>query len=122
MVIDDTLPSDNPSRFRKNLLETIYNLIMKTDDKIKEEKLQYDNKRVTSKMSVWSSGKIDKYEYLTAKGILPSSDQSKIIEQAKFNYSPLGKAVAKQIQNDWRTRKKTSRCYDKSKQKTRDFI
>ena len=39
-------------------------------------------------------GKIDKYEYLTVDGMLPS-DQSKIIEQAKFTYFPLGKVFEK---------------------------
>ena len=41
-------------------------------------------------------GKTDKYEYLTGEEILPS-DQSRIIEQAKLTYSPLGKAFEKQI-------------------------
>ena len=42
LVIDATLVSDNPSCFRKNLLERIEKLIMKiTDDKIRDEKLQY---------------------------------------------------------------------------------
>ena len=39
---------------------------------------------------------IDKYEYLTAKEILPSNQQQ-IIQQAKFTYSPLEKAFEKQI-------------------------
>ena len=43
-----------------------------------------------------SSGKIDKYEYLTGEEILPSNQQQ-IIQQAKFTYSPLGKAFEKQI-------------------------
>ena len=43
-----------------------------------------------------SSGKIDKYEYLTGEEILPSN-QKQIIEQTKFTYSPLGKAFEKQI-------------------------
>ena len=47
-------------------------------------------------ISALSSGKIDKYEYLTGKEILPCNQQ-KIIEQAKFTYSPLGKAFEKQI-------------------------
>ena len=42
-----------------------------------------------------SSGKIDKYEYLTGEEILPLNQQQ-IIEQAKFTYSPLGKAFKKQ--------------------------
>ena len=47
------------------------------------------------KISALSSGKIDKYEYLTGEEILPSNQQQ-IIEQAKFTYSPLGKAFQKQ--------------------------
>ena len=43
------------------------------------------------KISTSLSGKIDKYECLTGEKILPS-DQSRMIEQAKFTYSPLGKA------------------------------
>ena len=69
---------------------------MTIDDNIKDEKLQYDIKRKAAKISALSSGKTDKYEYLTGEEILPS-DQSRIIEQAKFTYSPLGKAFEKQI-------------------------
>ena len=47
------------------------------------------------KISALSSDKIDKYEYVTGKEILPSNQQQ-IIEQAKFTYSPLGKAFQKQ--------------------------
>ena len=43
-----------------------------------------------------ASGKIHKYEYLTGEQILPSNQQE-IIEQAKFAYSPFGKAFEKQI-------------------------
>ena len=43
-----------------------------------------------------SSGKIDKFEYLTDEEILPY-DQSRTTEQAKFTYSPLGKAFEKQM-------------------------
>ena len=35
------------------------------DDKIKDEKLQYYINREAAKISGLSSGKIDKYEYLT---------------------------------------------------------
>ena len=66
---------------------------MTIGDKIKDEKLQYDINREAAKIS---SGKFDKYEHLTSEEILPSG-QSNIIEQAKFTYSPLGKAFKKQI-------------------------
>ena len=68
---------------------------MTIEDQIKDEKLQYDINREIAKISALSSGKIDKYEYLTSKEILPSNQQQ-IIEQAKFTYSPLGKAFEKQ--------------------------
>ena len=68
---------------------------MTIEDKIKDEKLQYDINREAAKISALSSGKIDKYEYLTGEEILPSNQQQ-IIEQAKFTYSPLGKAFEKQ--------------------------
>ena len=67
---------------------------MTIDDKIKDEKLQYDINREAEKISVLSSGKIDMYEYLTGEEKLPS-DQSRIIEKAKLTYSPLGKAFEK---------------------------
>ena len=66
------------------------------DDQIRDKKLQYDINREAAKISALSSGKIDKYEYLTGEEILPSNQQQ-IIEQAKFTYSPLGKAFEKQI-------------------------
>ena len=68
---------------------------MTIEDQIKDEKLQYDINREAAKISALSSGKIDKYEYLTGEGMLPSNQQQ-IIQQAKFNYSPLGKALEKQ--------------------------
>ena len=69
---------------------------MTIDDQIKSEKLQYDINRETAKISALSSGKFDKYEYVTGEEILASNKQQ-IIEQAKFTYSPLGKAFEKQI-------------------------
>ena len=71
---------------------------MTIDDQIKSEKLQYDINRKAAKISALSSGKFDKYEYLTGEEILPSNKQQ-IIEQAKFSYSPLGKAFEKQIKS-----------------------
>ena len=58
--------------------------------------IKNDINRETAKKSALPSNKIDKYEYLTGEEILPSNQQQ-IIEQAKFTYSPLGKAFAKQI-------------------------
>ena len=69
---------------------------MTINNQIRDEKLQYDINREAAKISALSSGKIYKYEYLTGEDILPSNQQQ-IIEQAKFTYSPLGKAFEKQV-------------------------
>ena len=68
---------------------------MTIEDQIQDEKLQYDINREATKISALSPGKVDKYEYLTGEEILPSNQQQ-ITEQAKFTYSPLGKAFEKQ--------------------------
>ena len=64
-------------------------------DKIRDGKLQYDVNRETAKIPGLSSGKLDKYEYLTGEEILPS-DKRRVIEEAKFTYSILGKSLEKQ--------------------------
>ena len=80
--------------FRKNIKNN-----HAIDDRIRDEKLQYDINREAAKISALSSGKIDKYKYLTDKEILPSN-QSRIIEQEKFTYSSLVKAFEKQIKTN----------------------
>ena len=69
---------------------------MTINDQIRNEKLQFDINREAAKISALSSGRVRKYEYLTGEDILPSNQQQ-IIEQTKFNCSPLGKAFKKQI-------------------------
>ena len=51
---------------------------MTIDDKIRNEKLQYHINK--EKISALSSGKTDKYKYITGEDILPS-DQRKFIKQ-----------------------------------------
>ena len=69
----------------------------KNDDKIRDEKLQYDINRKAAKISTLSSGKIDKFEYVTGEEILPSNQRS-LIEQTNFTYSSLEKAFEKQTE------------------------
>ena len=69
---------------------------MTINGQIRDQKLQYDINREAAKISALSSGKILKYEYLTGEDILPPSQQQ-IIKQARFTYSPSGKAFEKQI-------------------------
>ena len=69
---------------------------MTINDQIRDEKIQYDINSEAAKISALSSRKFHKYEYLTGEDILPFNQQQ-ITEQAKFTYSPLGKAFEKQI-------------------------
>ena len=64
---------------------------MTIDDKIRDEKLQYHFNREAVKISSLSSGKTDKYEYLTCKDNLKTSEnllnnQTNHILSSKRNY------------------------------------
>ena len=52
---------------------------MTIEDQIRDEKLPYDINREASKISFLSSGKIDKYEYLTGEEILPSNQHQNLL-------------------------------------------
>ena len=69
---------------------------MAIDNKIRDEKLQYVTNEEATKVSALSTRKTDNYEYLTGEETL-TPDQRRVIERAKFSYSPLGKAFEKQI-------------------------
>ena len=56
---------------------------MVIDDKIRDQKLQYDINREVAKVLSLSSAKIDKSECLTGSEILPP-DQRRMMEQVKF--------------------------------------
>ena len=56
---------------------------MAIDDRIRDEKLQYNINREKAKISTLSSGKINKYEYLKGEEIW-SFNQVQIIEYATF--------------------------------------
>ena len=76
---------------------------MTIEDQIKDEKLQYDINREAAKISALSSGKIDKYEYLTDEEILPSNQQQ-IIQikerRSKSRIEDQGKKQVKPIQDN----------------------
>ena len=71
---------------------TVTDQIKIIDNKIKANQAQYDLDRLTAKISGLPSGELRKYEYLTGEdlGYRPS-----VLEQTKFDYSPLGKAFNK---------------------------
>ena len=58
--------------------------IMTIDDKMKDERIQYNINWKSSKISVLLSDKTDKHEYLTGEEILPS-EESKMIEPVSFS-------------------------------------
>ena len=82
---------------------------MTTDNKIRDEKRPYDINREAAKISALSSGKIDKYEYLTGEEIL-SSNKRQVIKQATFAYSPLGKVLEKQAEKQVSALKSLNTC------------
>ena len=71
---------------------TVTDQIKILDKKVLQNEVQYDLDRKAAKISVLSSNYFDKYEYLTGEdlGLKPST-----VEQAKFEYSPLGKVFTK---------------------------
>ena len=60
----------------------------KIDDKNKVNNAQYDLDRMNAEISAYSSGDLPKYEYLTKKDL---NFKPNAFEQAKLEYSPLGK-------------------------------
>ena len=58
------------------------------DNKIKANNAQYDLDRMNAEISAYSSGDLPKYEHLTKKDL---NYKPNAFEQAKFEYSPLGK-------------------------------
>ena len=59
---------------------------MTVDNKFKDEKLQDDINIEAAKISAFSSGKVEKNDYLTGKEIFPS-DQRRVIQQALYLFS-----------------------------------
>ena len=62
-----------------------------------QNEAQFDLDIKAAKISALSSNNLDKYEYLTGEdlGLKPST-----VEQAKFEYSPLGKIFNKGLDKD----------------------
>ena len=76
---------------------TITDQIKILDRKVMQNEAQYDLERKAAKISALPSNNLDRYQYLTGEnlGLKPS-----IIEQTKFEYSPLGKVFNKGLDED----------------------
>ena len=84
--------------------------------KIKQSKSQYDLDKKAAEISALSSTNLDKYEYLTCEDLYlkPST-----VENAKFEYSPLGKVFNKGLNEGDKKEgllKKLKNIEDKSEQ------
>ena len=69
---------------------------MANGNEIRNEKVRNDISKEAAGVSALLWGKINKHEYVKGEEILPF-DQSRIIEQGTFTYSPRRKAFEKQI-------------------------
>ena len=67
------------------------------DNKIRQNQADYDLYRKNAKISALSSGKLDKYEYLTDEDLGYRPDP---VQKAKFEYSPLGQVFNKGLTAD----------------------
>ena len=74
---------------------TITDQIKILDRKIMQNEAQYDLDRKAAQIFALSSNNLDKYEYFTGEdlGLKPST-----VEQARFEYSPLGKVFNKGLE------------------------
>ena len=81
---------------------TVTDQIKILNRKIKQNESQYDLDRKAAKISPLSSNNLDKYEYLTGEDLhlKPS-----IVEQGKFEYSPLGKIFNKRLSEEDKKRR-----------------
>ena len=72
------------------------------DNKIEANKRQYDLDRINADISAYSSGNLPKYEYLTKQDLGYKPDA---FEQAKFEYSPLGKVFTDGLAKEDKSKK-----------------
>ena len=76
---------------------TVTDQIKILDRKIKQNEAQYDLDSEAAKISVLSSNNSDEYEYLTGEDL---DLELSTVEQAKIEYSPLGKIFNKGLSKD----------------------
>ena len=84
---------DNLEKISSPLLKmTVTDQIKILDRKIMQNEAQYDLDRKAAKISALTSNNLGKYEYLTGEDLGPKPST---VEQARFEYSPLGKIFNK---------------------------
>ena len=81
---------------------TVTDQIKILDRNIKQNEAQYDLDREAAKISALSSSNLDKHEYLTGEDL---SLKPSTVDQAKFEYSPLGKIFNKGLSEEDKKRR-----------------
>ena len=76
---------------------TVTDQIKILNRKIKQNESQYDLDREAAKISALSSNNLDKYELLTGEDL---DLKPRTVEQAKFEYSPLGRIFNKGLSEE----------------------
>ena len=67
------------------------------NNKIEQNKAQYDLDRKIAKIPALSSGNVSKYEFLTGKNVLPEKNLlEKVATMKRSEYSPLDKELKAQ--------------------------
>ena len=72
------------------------------NDKIKANNAQYDINRLNAEISAYSSGDLDKHEFLPRQDLKYKPDA---LKQAKFAYSPFGKVFNDGLKRKTRPKK-----------------
>ena len=78
---------------------TVYDQFKILDRKIKQKEAQYDLDRKVAKISAFSIGNLNKYEYLTGEDL---NYKPSTVDQAKFDYSPLSNFFNKGLKEEHR--------------------
>ena len=73
---------------------TVTDQLKVIDNKIKANQAQYVSDRLATKISTCSSGDLRKYEYLTGQDL---GYKRSVVEPAKFDYSPSGNILIKDM-------------------------
>ena len=122
-MIDTTLPSD---KILEELIikMTVSKKVKTVDNKIEQNKAQYDLDRQNAKVSASSSANVTKYEFLTGKDVLPEKD---LLEKAatikRFEYSTLRSALRKQSSVAEKQYQKLDKVFEsKTEQKTKEVV
>ena len=101
---------------------TVTDQIKILDRKIKQNESQYDLDKEAAKISALSANNLDKYELLTSEdlGLKPST-----VEEAKFEYSPLGKIFNKGLSEEDKKEglfKRLENIKDKKEELIKDLV